>query len=55
VTCNCGKVNFDVQGDKIIVNAQGNGVVFTASKLNDTIKVEHLECQSCQTVYVPSE
>lgn len=54
-TCGCGGLTYSVEGGKLVLSNQGGPVILTASKHGDAIKLEHLSCQTCKTVYVSSD
>jgi hypothetical protein len=49
VACNCGKTRLDLSGSKAVVTAEDTTAVVTIVN-NGSVKIEHLECQSCRTV-----
>lgn len=50
--CHCGKTRLDISGDKCVLQAENTTAIVTIAN-NGSVKIEHLECQSCRTVTFP--
>lgn len=52
--CGCGGVTWEVKEGRAVIQSEGP-VVLRAAKHGTTIKIEHLTCQTCKTVYVEDQ